>query len=959
MTGFEWPHVGYFLNFKKLLTEAAMDSEQNPQSIELEPQSYSLNRWMTDNYSQIKHLRISEMSLPGAHNCGMDKGIPNIDSYSACQDYGVRHQLDNGVRVLDIRLRWYQGEGFINEGMKTFHSAKSGRTFGEIMLAIHQFHLDNPGEIIVLDINRIEAYGSGFVVPYKLFYEAVLRDYGHKLLPVSALNLTFEQIKQRYPGPRIALATVDQVWTHEGPRDRTYFWDKITHQWVGDGLVSPNRLHTFMQGVMSNPPSSEYPWSMSATCYDIGGPRSTISELCQWYPTGGDWQRKSSIINFDFVSRQNSAFIRQCIESNNAKPIRDRLVMLEPSEGAVLDSNSIRVAGTGAPGADVILSLEGVGSNCGEAVVDSSGNWAMTAQFQDGTFALVCRQKLNNEYSRWTDPRVVRVDTSLPVPIIDLPRNGSTFYSSDIRVEGTGLPGAEVMLSLSGNESSFGTGKVGEDGNWAITAQFGDGTLALVCIHKLNGRESRWTEPRYINVAKNFLAPNILTPIDGSTVDTVRPWISGEGTPGATVLFYKSGTSAPIFGYATVGSSGEWGSTPSIDLPGAEFSLGCIQLLNNVYSPPSSPITFNIRLPLPEPTILKPIDGSTVDTVRPWISGEGIPGATVLFYKSGTSAPLFGYATVGSNGKWLSSPSIDLPGAEFSLSCTQLLDNVYSPPSSPITFYIRLPLPAPTILTPADGSEVDSINPVISGEGGTPGAVVRFYEQGSFNYHGQANVGESGTWRAMATTGLPPGRFTLVCNQTLGEWQSGYSAPSTFTVLDKPPAPTDLSVTPDKTSAYVEWQNSSPNVIYFLYTYSAGGEQSIFSNKVTLNNLEPDREYTFRVRSMSRDFKLSEYASITFKTSGDGGSEPTNFRVTHNANRNVSFAWDLPVEGASNVIGYIFKIFVVGNETSLGTTRVYTMNNMVPLVPVVVGVKCKFMNGTDSGWSQLTVVPSL
>ena len=539
--------------------------------------------------------------------------------------------------------------------------------------------------------------------------------------------------------------------------------------------------------------------------------------------------------------------------------------MLEPSEGAVLDSNSIRVAGTGAPGADVILSLEGVGSNCGEAVVDSSGNWAMTAQFQDGTFALVCRQKLNNEYSRWTDPRVVRVDTSLPVPIIDLPRNGSTFYSSDIRVEGTGLPGAEVMLSLSGNESSFGTGKVGEDGNWAITAQFGDGTLALVCIHKLNGRESRWTEPRYINVAKNFLAPNILTPIDGSTVDTVRPWISGEG----------------------------------------------------------------------------------------------IPGATVLFYKSGTSAPLFGYATVGSNGKWLSSPSIDLPGAEFSLSCTQLLDNVYSPPSSPITFYIRLPLPAPTILTPADGSEVDSINPVISGEGGTPGAVVRFYEQGSFNYHGQANVGESGTWRAMATTGLPPGRFTLVCNQTLGEWQSGYSAPSTFTVLDKPPAPTDLSVTPDKTSAYVEWQNSSPNVIYFLYTYSAGGEQSIFSNKVTLNNLEPDREYTFRVRSMSRDFKLSEYASITFKTSGDGGSEPTNFRVTHNANRNVSFAWDLPVEGASNVIGYIFKIFVVGNETSLGTTRVFTMNNMVPLVPVVVGVKCKFMNGTDSDWSQLTVVPSL
>ncbi len=836
-----------------------MDSEQNPQSIELEPQSYSLNRWMTDNYSQIKHLRISEMSLPGAHNCGMDKGIPNIGSYTACQDYGVRHQLDNGVRVLDIRLRWYQGEGFINEGMKTFHSAESGRTFGEIMLAIHQFHLDNPGEIIVLDINRIEAYGSGFVVPYKLFYEAVLRDYGHKLLPVSALSLTFEQIKQRYPGPRIALATVQEVWTHEGPRDRTYFWDKITHQWVGDGLVSPSRLHTFMQGVMSNPPFSDYPWSMSATCYDIGGPRSTISELCQWYPTGGDWQRKSSIINFDFVTRENAAFIRQCIESNIGKPLRSRLAILRPSEGEAVYGPRLTVAGVGAPGATV--TFRGANKNW-TGVVDNEGTWEISVVTPPQVYELSCRQQLN-------------------------------------------------------------------------------------------GHDSRWTSPITIQYLETPLSPEIRNPANGSMVGNRKPDINGRGAaPGASVEFYDTKEPPTYYGSTRADSIGSWFGTPEADLPGQEFSLRCLQRLAGVASPFSEPVTFTF---MNAPTILAPSNGSEGVSVTTLIRGEGaLPGATVSFYRSGDFILDYGRAVADQNGQWSGFNSRQFPLGQFSLACKQTLNGVGSEPAS-VTFNVGIP--APRILTPADGSEVDSINPVISGEGGTPGALVRFYEQGSFNYHGQANVGESGTWRAMATTGLPPGRFTLVCNQTLGESQSGYSAPSTFTVLDKPPAPTDLSVTPDKTSAYVEWQNSSPNVIYFLYTYSAGGEQSTLSNKVTLNNLGPDREYTFRVRSMSRDFKLSEYASITFKTSSGGGSEPTNFHITENAKGSVSFAWDSPVEGANNVIGYVFKVFIVERETHLGVIGTFTLENLIPLIPIAVGVRCKFANGTESDWARLPVHP--
>lgn len=697
---------------------------------------------------------------------------------------------------------------------------------------------------------------------------------------------------------------------------------------------------------------------MSATTYSaLGGPGSIISTPRQWYPVGEDWQRKSSIINFDFVTRESAAFIRHCIESNIGKPLRPRLAILRPSEGEIVRGPRLTVAGVGTPGARVTFSGENENGNpYGTGVVSNEGTWEISVVTPPQVYELSCWQLLNGHGSHWTSPITIQYVGPMLSPEIRSPANGSMVGNRRPDISGRGaVPGASVeFYDTKEPPAYYGSTLADSIGSWfgTLGVDLPGQEFSLRCLQRLAGVASPFSEPVTFTLMN---APTILAPSDGSEGVSVTTLIRGEGAlPGATVWFFKSGDSLLDYGRAVADENGQWSGFNSKPFPLGQFSLACKQTLNGVGSEPAS-VTFNVGILAPR--ILTPIDGSTVDTVRPWISGEGTPGATILFYKSGTSAPLFGHTTVGASGEWGSAPSIDLPGAEFSLSCTQLLNNVYSPPSSPITFNIQDPVPV--ILTPADGSEVDSINPVISGEGGRPGAVVHFYEQGSFNYHGQANVGESGTWRAMATTGLPPGRFTLVCNQTFGEWQSRYSAPSTFTVLDKPPAPTDLSVTPDKTSAYVEWQNSSPNVIYFLYSYSAGGEQSIFSNKVTLNNLESDREYTFRVRSMSRDFKLSEYASITFKTSGDGGSEPTNFRVTHNANRNVSFAWDLPVEGASNVIGYVFKVFVVGTETSLGTTRVFTMNNMVPLVPAVVGVKCKFMNGTDSDWSQLTVVPSL
>ncbi|MNI06595.1 hypothetical protein D3C73_595810 [compost metagenome] len=1051
ITGYEKRQSHYPLSLVNSPVEIGMDDENSLQSVDSDLYAYSLNRWMTDLHSSIKHLTLGELSLASAHNSGMDYEAAHSNSYITCQDKSFRHQLDNGVRVLDIRLKWFAGYGDVNRGLLFTHNLQSGRTFADMLNDLNRFHEANPGEIVILDFHAFYVQRDDRPVPYAAIHAHFMRHYTGRMLPRSARELTLEQIKARYPGRNMIVAVPPEVY-EGGARDYTYFWTKIKHQWVGDGAVSAERLYGHIAGVMNNPPFNDVPWSMTATTYSTaGGPGSIISTLRQWYPVGGDWQRKSNIINFDFVTRESAAFIRHCIESNIGKPVRPRLAILRPSEGEIVFGPRLTVAGVGTPGALVTLSGENEGGiEYGAGVVDNEGTWEISVVTPPQVYELSCWQKLNGHGSHWTSPITIRYVGTLLSPEIRSPANGSmvgnrkpdingwgavadasvefydtkeppTYYGSArvdsngswfgkaeadlpgqafslrclqrlagvtspfsepvtftfmnpptilapsdgseyvsvttlIRGEGA-LPGATVWFHRSGDFIlDYGRAVADENGQWSgfNSRQFPLGQFSLACRQTLNGVGS---EPASVTFNVGIPAPSILEPSEGSTVTTPRPLISGNGAlPGATVVFYRSGTSSPVYGSAAAGADGAWIGNTIIDLTGPQFSLSCVQQLNGVRSEPSTPVTFNLGIPAPR--ILMPIDGSTVETPKPWISGEGKPGATVLFYKSGTSTPLYGQATVGVDGQWGGEPSISFPGRLFSLVCIQRLEGVTSSFSEPTRLTINLPL-MPKILTPAYNSQVTAI-PLISGEDGILGARVHFFEirDGSLIPCGQVDVNADGRWASFSATTFPPGKVTLTCYQVLNGIRSAYCPSITFNVLDKPLPPKDLTVVPGMVSAKFEWQNSSPGVVSSQY-YIGNDASPISSlqNSVVIDSLNSDETYTFYVRSVAWDLKLSDYASITFKTSSGGGSEPVNFRITANGNRRVSFAWDLPVEGADNVTGYVFKVFVVEFETQLGTTRTFTLQNLTPLIPIVVGVRCKFVNGTESDWVTLPVLP--
>ena len=181
--------------------------------------------------------------------------------------------------------------------------------------------------------------------------------------------------------------------------------------------------------------------------------------------------------------------------------------------------------------------------------------------------------------------------------------------------------------------------------------------------------------------------PTISDPINLSTVSSDTYKIVGTGVAGATVTITNS--NGLVLGTAEVVGTA-WEFTPS----GTPLSEGintivATQKIGDMDSLPSLPVTFTVTTSSTKPAspvILLPVDSSTVETLKPVLSGTGIVGATVTIKQA---AVILGTAGVVSNGTWTFTPTEDLAEAETTLTATQKISGglVDSDPAS-VTFTI-------------------------------------------------------------------------------------------------------------------------------------------------------------------------------------------------------------------------------------------------------------------------------
>ncbi|WP_397453457.1 hypothetical protein [Pseudomonas sp. NA-150] len=290
------------------------------------------SRWMTRIRTSLEKLKIGEMTLISSHNAGMDNKAYNTvtKNWTACQSDGFQWQLDKGIRVFDLRLRqrggWTGDQGwdtlpgmprrYSTYGFTCIHGPDYGRKLTDLLDTLIPFVKNNPDELVILDIHKVEAEDPGTCAS-ELRRRLLQKVLGGRdglapfIIPPEAWSLTWGEIKQKYPGRSVVVG-----WNHGNKYSE--FWSQIPHKWIGKDTNNEAEVHQFIGPVIAAAPTNGQVWSLSATVFKIpNGPKKIGKTLDSWFPAGSVWASKCNIINVDFFETSN--LIEHAIQTNIKK----------------------------------------------------------------------------------------------------------------------------------------------------------------------------------------------------------------------------------------------------------------------------------------------------------------------------------------------------------------------------------------------------------------------------------------------------------------------------------------------------------------------------------------------------------------------------------------------------------------------------------------------------------------
>ncbi|MET0126488.1 MAG: hypothetical protein ABW209_13375 [Pseudomonas caspiana] len=277
--------------------------------------------WMS-TYDGVRKLRIADAILPGTHNAGFDKEAPYSPNSNTCQDVSPYKQLMTGVRVLDLRVQFF--DGYPAEDPKRFmifHDLVSQRTVANDFLGeILRFRTHTPGagapkrEIIVLDFHQFKNFTAAAHLELHQLIKSRLNDI---LIPPWMNALTISQIWE-YENPAVVIAYND------GQRD-SLFWPGVNHRWIGSNTPTTDTLKAFMDRVAQEDKPYEELRSIQCAKYvafPAFVPDDFSDKIRQWFYSTNQlsYIQKFFVINTDWSLRQR--LIDNCIHANVQKLIR-------------------------------------------------------------------------------------------------------------------------------------------------------------------------------------------------------------------------------------------------------------------------------------------------------------------------------------------------------------------------------------------------------------------------------------------------------------------------------------------------------------------------------------------------------------------------------------------------------------------------------------------------------------
>jgi hypothetical protein len=473
----------------------------------------------------------------------------------------------------------------------------------------------------------------------------------------------------------------------------------------------------------------------------------------------------------------------------------EQVTITEPAPGDVVTvpeggSIDLVVSGTGEAGGEVVVSVPGQDDQT--ATVEPDGTWTVTfPDLEAGTYPVTATHTAEGQTN--TAVVTVEVDGVVPVTvtgpadgdILTVPVGGTT----DLVVSGTGDPGADVLVVVSGQPDQ--TVTVGTDGTWEATFPGLPAGAYDITVTQTVGDQTTEVELSVeVDGVQAVEAVTLDEPVDGDvlavpTGGTADLVASGTGTPGAAVEVSVTGQPVQT---VTVETDGTWTAT----FPGlgaGTYEVTASQTVDGVSSSQTATVTVD---EVEAVVILTPTDGDVVgvpegETVDLDVTGTGDPGAEIVVSIPGQQDQT---VIVEPDGTWtVTFP--DLPAQSHEVTVTQTVGDQTT--TEVITVEID-GVDQVTVTAPADGSSL----PVA--EGGTRDLVVTgsgdVGAQVVVSLDGQddqtVTVGPEGTWTATFPE-VGAGTYEVTATQTV----NGQTSTQTVTVEVQAVTPVTISTPGD------------------------------------------------------------------------------------------------------------------------------------------------------------------
>jgi LysM repeat protein len=144
----------------------------------------------------------------------------------------------------------------------------------------------------------------------------------------------------------------------------------------------------------------------------------------------------------------------------------------------------------------------------------------------------------------------------LAAPVILQPEAGAGFSAGSVIISGTGQPGTQVEVTISG--SALGTDTVAADGSWSLEAPLDQpGEYEVIAQASDSGGATAASDPVAFTIegATAAVKPAITTPASGATLPFGDITIGGTGQPGSQLQIVEDGT---VVDTVTVDDQGNW-----------------------------------------------------------------------------------------------------------------------------------------------------------------------------------------------------------------------------------------------------------------------------------------------------------------------------------------------------------------------------------------------------------------